>query len=91
MREIRQSGSEGGESNLPYPYPAQGEVGEALGNRRTHDPGLKGPFRPHPYAKPCRKQGGAECTIRSRECCTLNGPFRADGHSNTDTQGFALG
>ena len=39
MREIRQSGSEGGESDLPYPYPAQGE---ALGNRTTHDSALKG-------------------------------------------------
>ena len=29
MREIRQSGSEGGESNLPYPYSAQGEAGVA--------------------------------------------------------------
>ena len=42
MREIRQSGSEGGESNLPYPYPAQGEVGEALGTVSAHDSALKG-------------------------------------------------
>ena len=36
MREIRQSGSEGGESDLPYPYSAQGNalgtnVGMAIG------------------------------------------------------------
>ena len=31
MREIRQSGSEGGESDLPYPYSAQVGASEASG------------------------------------------------------------
>ena len=69
MREIRQSGSEGGESNLPYPYPAQGEVGEALGTMTAHDSALKGAVQQAPTPKPHRKQ--------------VNGPFRADEHSNT--------
>ena len=69
MREIRQSGSEGGESNLPYPYSAQGEVGEALGTVSAHDSALKGAVQTASIAKPHRKQ--------------VNGPFRADEHSNT--------
>ena len=65
MREIRQSGSEGGESNLPYPSPAPGEVGEALGTVSAHDSALKGAVQTSTIAKPHRKQP--------------NGPFRMGG------------
>ena len=48
---------------------AQGEVGEALGTVSAHDSALKGAVQTTSLAKPHRKQ--------------VNGPFRADEHSNT--------
>ena len=48
---------------------AQGEVGEALGTVSAHDSALKGAVQTTSLAKPYRKQ--------------VNGPFRADEHSNT--------